>query len=98
MTRSTHERDKGNAYNISIGKPKRKRPLARPRYRWKDNTKVDLKEIGYKDVNWIHVAQDRVQCLILMNMVMNTWVSYGSKFLEQQSEYQLLQKYSTPWS
>jgi hypothetical protein len=41
------------------GKPEGKRPLGRPRRRWVDNIKVDLREIGWDVVDWIDMAQDR---------------------------------------
>jgi hypothetical protein len=47
------------AYNILVGKPEGRRPLGRPRHRWEDNIKLDLREIGFRDVDWIHLAQDR---------------------------------------
>jgi len=48
-------------YKILIGKPERKRPFGRPRRRWDDNIIMDLKEIGWEVVEWIHLAQDRDQ-------------------------------------
>jgi hypothetical protein len=57
------------AYNILVG-----RPLGRPRHRWEDNIKMDLGEIGFGDVDWIHLAQDRDRWRALVNMVMNLWV------------------------
>jgi hypothetical protein len=39
--------EKRNAYRILVGKPERKRPLGRPRRRWEDNTRMDLREIGW---------------------------------------------------
>jgi hypothetical protein len=48
-----------NAYKILVGKQEGKRPLRRPRYRWEDNIKPDLTEMGLEDVNWIHPALDR---------------------------------------
>jgi hypothetical protein len=48
-----------NAYRILIGKPEGKRPLRRPRRRWVDNNKIDLREIRWGGMNWIHLAQDR---------------------------------------
>jgi hypothetical protein len=39
-------REMRNAYKILVGKPEGKRPLRRPRRRWKDNIKMDLKEVG----------------------------------------------------
>jgi hypothetical protein len=47
------------AYNILVGRPEGRRPLGRPRRRWEDNIKMDLREIGIGDVDWIHWAQDR---------------------------------------
>jgi hypothetical protein len=39
------------AYNISVGRPEKRRPLGRPRHRWEDNIKMDLREIGFGDVD-----------------------------------------------
>jgi hypothetical protein len=60
-----------NAYNILVGKPEWKRPFGRPRHQWEDNIKMDLREIGWEGVDWIHLAQDRDQWLTLVNMIMN---------------------------
>jgi transcription termination factor 2 len=62
------------AYNILVGRPEGRRPLGKPRRRWKDNIKMDLREIGFEDVDWIHLAQDRDRWQALVNMVMNLWV------------------------
>jgi hypothetical protein len=48
-----------NAYKITVEKPEMKRPLERPRSRWEDNSGMDLREIGWEYVDWIHLAQDR---------------------------------------
>jgi hypothetical protein len=50
---------------------KKMRPLGRPRRRWVDNTKMDLREIGWGGLNWIDLAQDRDQWRALVNTVMN---------------------------
>jgi hypothetical protein len=50
-----------NAYRILVGKPEGKRPLGRPRRRWADNIKMDLREIGWDGMDWIELAQDRDQ-------------------------------------
>jgi hypothetical protein len=42
------------AHNIFVGKPEGRRPLGRPRRRWEDNIKMDLREIVFGDVDWIH--------------------------------------------
>jgi hypothetical protein len=47
------------AYNILVERPEGRRPLRRPRRRWEDNIKMDLREIVFWDVDWIHLAQDR---------------------------------------
>jgi hypothetical protein len=47
------------ACNILVGKPEGRRPLGRPRHRWEDNIRMDLGEIGFGDVDWIRLAQDR---------------------------------------
>jgi hypothetical protein len=48
-------------YKDLVGRSEGKRPLGRPRRRWKDNIKMDLREIRIDGANWIHLAQDRVQ-------------------------------------
>ncbi|KAJ4431865.1 hypothetical protein ANN_20471 [Periplaneta americana] len=50
-----------NAYRVLVGRPEGKRPLGRPRRRWEDNIKMDLREVGYDDREWINLAQDREQ-------------------------------------
>jgi hypothetical protein len=64
----------GNAYKILIGKPKGKRPFGRPRFRWEDNIKIYLREVGFVDVDRIHQAQDRDWWQDLVNMIMNLQV------------------------
>jgi hypothetical protein len=59
------------AYNILVWKPEERRPLGRPRRRWEDNIKMDLREIGFGDVDWTHLAQDRDRWRGLVNTVMN---------------------------
>jgi hypothetical protein len=58
-----------------VGKPEGKRPLGRPRRRWVDNMKLDLREIGWDDMDWIDLAQDRNQWRDLVKTVMNFRVS-----------------------
>jgi hypothetical protein len=59
---------------VSVRSSKGKRPLGRPRCRWEDNVKMDLREMGIDGVNWIWLAQDRVQWWAFVNTVMNLWV------------------------
>jgi hypothetical protein len=63
-----------DAYNILVGWPEGRRPLGRPRRRWEDNIKMDLREIGFRDVDWIHWAQNRDRWRALVNTVMNLQV------------------------
>jgi hypothetical protein len=51
------------------------RPLGRPRCRWVDSIKIDLREIGWDGMDWIDLAQDRDQWRALVNMVMNFLVT-----------------------
>jgi hypothetical protein len=60
-----------NAYRILVGMPEGKRPLGRPRRRWVDNIKMNLREIGWDGVDWIDMAQDRDQWRALVNTVLN---------------------------
>jgi hypothetical protein len=59
------------AYRVLVGRPKGKRSLRRLRCRWEDNIKMDLGEIGINGMNWIRLAQDRVQCRAFVNTVIN---------------------------
>jgi hypothetical protein len=59
---------------ILVGNPEGKRPLGRPRGRWVDNIKMDLREIGWDGGYWIDLTQDRDQWRALVNTVMNLWV------------------------
>jgi len=61
----------GNAYNILVRKPERKKPLERSRRRWEDNLRIDLMEIGWEGMNWIHLAQDRDQWRVIVNTLMS---------------------------
>jgi hypothetical protein len=45
-------------YKVLVGKAKGKRPLGRPRRRWEDGIRMDLREIGLGDVDWLRLAQD----------------------------------------
>jgi hypothetical protein len=56
---------------ILVGNPGGKRPLERTRRRGEDNIKMDLREIGWGDMDWIDLAQDRDQWRALVNTVMN---------------------------
>jgi hypothetical protein len=64
----------GGVHRVLVGRPESKRPLGRPRHRWDDNIKMDLRKIWISGVNWIQLAQDRVQWQAFVNTVMNLQV------------------------
>jgi hypothetical protein len=64
-------REVRGANNILVGKHEGRRPLGRPRRSWEDNITMDLREIGFGDVDWIHLAQDRGRWRALVNTVMS---------------------------
>jgi hypothetical protein len=63
--------EKNNAYRVLVRKPEGKRPPRRPRHKWVDNIKKDLREIGCDGMDWIDLAQDRDQWRTLVSTVMN---------------------------
>jgi hypothetical protein len=63
--------EKRNAYKLFVGKPERKRPLGRPRRRWVDTIRMELIKVGWGDVDWIGLAQDRNRWRALVNSIIN---------------------------
>jgi hypothetical protein len=66
-----HMGEERNVYSVLMGKPERNKPLERPRHRWEDGIRMDLREIGWGSVDWIQLALDRDQWRALVNTVMN---------------------------
>jgi hypothetical protein len=60
-----------NVYRVLVRKPEGKRPLGRPRRRWEVGIKMDLREIGWGGVEWIHLGEDRELWQAVVNAVMN---------------------------
>jgi hypothetical protein len=60
-----------NAYKSFVGKLEGKRPFGRPKRRWEDNVKMNLREIRFEGMDWIHLASDRDRWWALVKMVMN---------------------------
>jgi hypothetical protein len=58
-------------YRILVGRPEGRPPLGRPRRRREDNIKMDIREVGWEDMNWIELAQDTDRWRDLVNAVMN---------------------------
>jgi hypothetical protein len=63
--------ERRGVYRVLVRKIEGKRPLRRPRYRWEDNIKMDLQEVGYGGVDWIELAQNGNRWRTLLNAVMN---------------------------
>jgi hypothetical protein len=64
-------RQERNVYKVLVGKPEGKRPLGRPRHRWEDGIRMNLREIGWEGVDWIRLAQDRDWWQAVVSAVMN---------------------------
>jgi hypothetical protein len=58
-------------YKVLVGKPEGKRPLGRPRRRWEDGIRMDLREIGWGSVDWIQLARHRDRWRAVVSAVMN---------------------------
>jgi hypothetical protein len=64
-------REGRGVYRVLVRRPEGKKPLRRPRCRWEDNIKMDLRETGIDGANWIQLAQDRIPWRAFVNTVMN---------------------------
>jgi hypothetical protein len=62
---------KRNVYRILLGKPERKETLGRNRHLWKDNIRMDVEELGWCEMDLIHLVQDKYQWRSVVNTVMN---------------------------
>jgi hypothetical protein len=62
-----------------VGKFEGKKPLGRPRLRWADSIKMDLREVGWGDMDWINLALDRERCFAVVNAVMNLRVPLNAR-------------------
>jgi hypothetical protein len=63
--------ERRGAYRALVGKPEGRRPLGRPRRKWEDNIKMDLREVGCGGADWVDLAQDRDRRRALVYTVMN---------------------------
>jgi hypothetical protein len=66
--------EKLNMYNLLVGKPEATKRIGRPRRRLVNNIRVDLGVVGWGDVNWIGLAQNRNKRKVLVNSLMSFWV------------------------
>jgi len=67
--------DDRGVHRVLMGKPEGKRPLGRPRRRWEDNVKMDLREVGEGRGDWMELAQDRDRWRALVGTVRDFLVS-----------------------
>jgi hypothetical protein len=72
------DREGRGVYRVLVGKPEGKRPLGRPRCRWKDNVKINLQEVRCGGMDWIGLAQDRDRWRELVNAVMSLRFPYNA--------------------
>jgi hypothetical protein len=63
--------EKRKVCKVLVGKPEGKKPLGKPRRRWEDGIRMDLREIGLGGVDWIRLAQDRDRWRDVVSAVMN---------------------------
>jgi hypothetical protein len=74
-------REERKVYKVLEGKPEEKRPMGRPRRRWEDGIRMDLREIGLGGVDWIQLAQDRDRWRAVVSAVMNLRVLAPRSYL-----------------
>ena len=67
--------ERRGVYRVLVGKHEGKRQLGRPRRRWEDNMKIDFKEVGCGNIDWMELAQDRDRWRALVTAVMNLGVT-----------------------
>jgi hypothetical protein len=92
-------REGRSVYSVLVGRPKRKRPLGRPRHRWEDNIKMDFMENGIDGVSWIQLFQDRVPWRAFVNTVMNFCIPKRKQdILRHLSNDRLFKEYPALWS
>jgi hypothetical protein len=63
--------EKRNVYRLFVGKPEGRRPLGRPKLRWLDSIRMDIVEVGWGEVDWVGLAQDRDRWRALVNSILN---------------------------
>ena len=94
---STHGREDRYVQGLVVT-PERKRKFRRPKFRWQDTIKIDLKGTGYDKIDWIHLTQDREEWLAVLNMLMNLpgihtaenfWTSCGAIGFSRPWSYSL---------
>jgi hypothetical protein len=66
-----HAWERREKYKVLVGKPEGRRPLGRPKGRWEDGVRMDLREIGLRGVDWIRLAQDKDRWRAVVSAVMN---------------------------
>jgi hypothetical protein len=97
-TCSTHGEGR-SVYKVLVARPEGKRPLVRPRHRWEDNIKMDLRETGIDGANWIRLLQDRVQWRAFVNWKGTFgFHTEGRLLFNELSNYQLFNEHPAQWN
>jgi hypothetical protein len=78
-------------YRVLVGRPEGKRPLGRPGHSWEDNIKMDPREAGIDEANWIQLAQDRVHGTFGFH-------KEGRLLSDKLSNSLIFKDYPAPWS
>ncbi|KAJ4433943.1 hypothetical protein ANN_16262 [Periplaneta americana] len=84
-----------NAYRVLVGRPEGKRPLGKPRRRWEDNIKMDLREVGYDGRDWINLAQDRDQWRLMQSQLDKRQLNNISEDKISIPDVEILETHST---
>jgi hypothetical protein len=87
-TCGTHGERRG-VYGVLVVRSESKGPLRRPRLRWEDNIRMDLREIGINGANWIRLGQNRVNWWAFVRRVMNFRVPERKDIFDKLNDYQL---------
>jgi hypothetical protein len=90
-----------NVYKTLVQEPEGMRPLGRPTHKWDDNIRKYLKDIGYDNMDWFHLAQKYPvagSCKTVLDLGIPKGEKKSGKFLYYLSGYQLLKKDSAAWS
>ena len=67
--------DRRYVYSLLVGRLDGMKPLGRSWHRWEDNSRIDLQEVGWGNMDWMNMVQDRERWLALVNVVMNMQIS-----------------------
>jgi hypothetical protein len=90
-------REERKLYKVLVEKPEGKRPLGRPRSKWEDGIRMDLRQIGLGSVDWIRMAQDRDQWWAVVSAVMNLRIPSATYLVKDQMRAVLIHSILTAY-